>query len=127
MGDFARDRKLALPPRVLSELRARYSAFASDDDETLATIKRVFEATGRIIDPHTAVAVAAAARFAPPPAVILSTAHPAKFPDAVTRAIGKPPAVPPALAALEKLPERLEILPNKLPLLRQFISSRLAG
>ena len=127
MEDFARDRKLALPPGVLSDLRARYSAFASNDAETLATIKRIFEATGRIIDPHTAVAVTAAARFHHTPAVILSTAHPAKFPDAVRQAICRAPPVPVALAELEKLPERLDILPNKLPLLAQFISSRLAA
>ena len=41
MDDFARDRKLVLPPKILGDLRARYSAFASNDDETLATIKRV--------------------------------------------------------------------------------------
>jgi threonine synthase len=127
MADFARDSKLVLPPKILSELRARYSAYASNDDETLATIKRVYEQTGRILDPHTAVAAAASARAGLKPAIILATAHPAKFPDAVTKAIGRAPPAPPALAALEKLPERLDIMANKLPLLRQFISSRLAG
>ena len=97
------------------------------DAVTLATIKRIHDATGRIIDPHTAVAAAAAARLTTPgPKVILSTAHPAKFTDAVTRAIGHAPPVPPALAALQKMPEKLSEMPNKLPLLRQFISSRLA-
>jgi threonine synthase len=128
MNDFARDRKLVLPPLVLENLRARYSAFASDDAQTLATIKRIHDATGQIIDPHTAVAAAAVAHLTTPgPKVILSTAHPAKFPDAVARAIGLAPPVPPPLAALDKLPEKLDILPNSLPLLRQFISSRLAA
>ena len=130
MEDFARDKKLVLPAKVLDELRARYSAFASNDEETLAIIKRVHEKTGRILDPHTAVAAAAAARVGAQgqngPVVILSTAHPAKFPDAVTRAIGRAPGSPKALAALDKLPERMEVLDSKLPLLRQFISSRLA-
>jgi threonine synthase len=127
MNGFARDRKLALPAPVLNALRQRYSAFASNDAQTLATIKRIHASSGRILDPHTAVAAAAAARVTARPAVILATAHPAKFPDAVKAAIGQKPPVPPALAALEKMPERLDILPNKLPLLRQFISSRLAG
>jgi threonine synthase len=127
MSDFARDRKLILPPLVLDDLRSRYSAFASDDDETLATIKRVFADTGRIIDPHTAVAAAAAQRCDGGPKVVLATAHPAKFSDAVARAIGQLPPVPPALASLQKLPEKLDVLPNKLPLLRQFISSRLTA
>jgi len=127
MSDFARDRKLALPAMVLNELRSRYSAFASNDAETLATIRRVHAETGRILDPHTAVAAAAAARFEGGPKVVLATAHPAKFPDAVRQAIGQAPPVPPALAALEKLPEKLDVLESKLPLLAQFISSRLPG
>jgi threonine synthase len=127
MNDFARDRKLVLPPAVLSELRARYSGYASNDEETIETIRRVYAQTGRVIDPHTAVAAAAAAKVKTRPVVILSTAHPAKFPDAVMKAIGRAPDTPEALAGLAKLPERLDILPNKLPLLRQFISSRLAA
>jgi threonine synthase len=86
----------------------------------------VYDQTGRILDPHTAVAACAAARFTANPTVILSTAHPAKFPDAVIRAIGHPPLQPKALADLQKMPEKLSDLANKLPLLRQFISSRLA-
>jgi threonine synthase len=125
MNDFSRDKKLVLPLPVLAALRARYSAFACDDDETLAAIKRVFDETGQIIDPHTAVAVAAAAHLGAGPKIILSTAHPAKFPDAVRRAIGHAPPVPPALAALENLAEKQDILANNLSLLRQFISSRL--
>ena len=72
----------------------------------------------------------AAARRLPPqdaPVVILSTAHPAKFPDAVAKSIGAPPPVPARLQGLQSKPERMEKLPNKLALIRDFISSRLAG
>ena len=127
MNDFSRDRKLVLPPPVLESLRARYSAFACDDAQTLAVIKRMFEKTGRILDPHTAVAAKAIDTISARPMVILSTAHPAKFPDAVAKAIGRPPQVPPPLARLQNLPEKLDILANKLPLLRQYISSKLAA
>jgi threonine synthase len=127
MNDFTRDKKLVLPPKLLAELRDRYGAFASSDEETLATIRRVHEQTGRILDPHTAVAAGVASRAGTGPVVILSTAHPAKFPEAVRRAIGRAPETPKALAELEKRPERMEVLANKLPLLRQFISSRLPG
>ncbi len=84
--------------------------------------------TGQVIDPHTAVAVHAARRIpaSPIPAVILSTAHPAKFPAAVARAIGRDPDMPEGLRKVMDLPEKLDFLPNDLALLRQFISSRLA-
>jgi threonine synthase len=129
MNDFSREKRLEIPQEVLASLRARYSAFAEDDFATTAAIKAVHDETGRIIDPHTAVGVAAARELtgAPSPVVILSTAHPAKFPDAVARAIGAPPPVPARLAGLESLPERVETLPKNLPLIRDFISSRLGA
>jgi threonine synthase len=110
-------------------LRARYDARASDDEETIATINAVATTSGRIIDPHTAVAVSASRKlgFPPEPVVILSTAHPAKFADAVAQATGEKPPMPEGLKRVLELPEKLEILPNKLSLIRQFISSRLAA
>jgi threonine synthase len=132
MSDFARTRELELPATVLAELRARYSAFASNDEETRAAIKAVYKLTGRIIDPHTAVGVAAAMKMAHKdqkplsPVVILSTAHPAKFPQAVQEAIGVLPPEPDRLAGLKNLPERLDILDNDPVLIKRFISSRLA-
>ena len=57
--------------------------------------------------------------------MILATAHPAKFPDAVARATGAPPPVPVRLQGMEKLAEKVETLPKSLPLIRDFISSRL--
>ncbi len=129
MNDFSRERRLAIPQEVLARLQARYSAFAEDDFATIAAIKATYDETGRIIDPHTAVGVAAAQRLdgLPGPVVVLATAHPAKFPDAVARAIGAPPPVPARLQGLENLPERVETLPGKLPLIRDFISSRLGS
>lgn len=129
MNDFSRDRRLVLPENVLAQLRSRYSAFAADDAATVAAIQATHRGIGRIIDPHTAVGVAAARQLkdAQGPVVILSTAHAAKFPDAVARAIGAPPPVPVRLQGLEKMPERVETLPRSLPLIREFISSRLGS
>jgi threonine synthase len=129
MSDFARSRKLALPQPVLEKLRARYSAFASNDDETRAAIARVYKETGRIIDPHTAVGVAATMKMwsAPSPVVVLSTAHPAKFPDAVTEAIGRPPAVPSRLAGLADRAENYVVSAPEASLIKRIISSKLAS
>jgi threonine synthase len=127
MRDFARDKRLGIPQEVLVRLRSRYSAFAADDEDTRAAIAAIHKQTGRIIDPHTAVGVAAALQLGktPSPVVILSTAHAAKFPDAVTQAIGAPPPEPHRLAGLKNLPERLDALGPDLALIKQFISSRL--
>jgi threonine synthase len=127
MSDFARTRKLELPAPVFAELRSRYSAFAGNDEETRAAIHSVYRQTGRIIDPHTAVGVAAALKIGKPlsPVVILSTAHPAKFPQAVEEAIGAAPPEPQRLSGLKNLPERQEVLDADAVLIKRFISSRL--
>src|SRR4051812_39217024 len=129
MREFAKTRRLELPPSVLAQLRARYSAFACDDAAVLATIQKTAAETGQVIDPHTAVAACAAGQIpaSAAPVVILSTAHAAKFADAVTQALGRPPAMPDGLKSVMGLPEQYETIPNDPALIRQFISSRLPG
>ena len=77
------------------------------DGQTLASIRRVYEETGYIADPHTAVALAAA-RGASNPVVVLSTAHPAKFPDTIKRALGSAPEEASGLASLYSIPTRVQ-------------------
>ncbi|MEI9993163.1 MAG: threonine synthase [Rhizomicrobium sp.] len=128
MTGFARDKRLALPEMVRENLHARYAAARCDDIETLETIKRCHAQTGRIIDPHTAVALHAAWRLnhrPGAPIVVLSTAHPAKFPDAVAQAIGAPPAMPARLEGLFAGEEHYETLPNDKALVRAHIESKL--
>ncbi len=123
MASFAKTRSLTLPPAILAALRARYSARRTSDEETLTTIARVQRETGRLIDPHTAVAVAAAPT-SDGPVVILSTAHPAKFPDAVAKATGQSPPLPQRLAGLYEGVERVDTLPGQLSAVRDYIVNR---
>jgi threonine synthase len=117
-----------LPAHVQAALRARYAACRCDDVETLETIARVYRQTGRFIDPHTAVGVAAASRSADDALVrvVLATAHPAKFPDAVRRATGSAPPLPPRLAHLYEGVERVTVLANDRAEIRAFIEDRLS-
>jgi threonine synthase len=104
-----------------------FAAARCDDAGTLAEIARVFDETGELIDPHTAIGIAAARERASAvldphtPIVAVATAHPAKFPDAVERATGIRPALPPHLADLYERPERLTVLPNDLAQLRDYV------
>ena len=127
MADFSRARRLVLPPDILAALRARYAALAIDDDRTLATIAALHQISGRLVDPHTAVALAAAEEIqagASGPVVVLSTAHPAKFPDAVRRATGVEPPLPPRLKGLYEGVERVTVRGHDLDQVRAFISDR---
>jgi threonine synthase len=107
-------------------LRADVTGISSDDEETRSTIADVFQRTGYVLDPHGAVAYCAARKAALPgegPAVILATAHPAKFPDVVEEATRRPVPLPPALAARMHEPEHwVEIDPSDADLRRLLLN-----
>jgi threonine synthase len=101
-----------------------FRAARFDDEETIEEIRRIHAETGLLIDPHTATATAAARRIGGErPIVTLSTAHPAKFPEAVERATGVRPALPDHLADLFDRAERTRALPNDLATVQAFVRS----
>jgi threonine synthase len=82
-------------------------AHASNTEETLATIREVWAEHEYLLDPHTAVGLAVGrALRTESPLVCLATAHPAKFPESVTEAVGEDVAHHPRVDALEGLPTR---------------------
>ncbi|HZK89365.1 MAG TPA: threonine synthase [Stellaceae bacterium] len=100
-----------------------------DDAATLAEIGQTYRRTGRLIDPHSAVAVAAArAELArdesAAPMVALATAHPAKFSETVERATGIRPQMPDALVEIMEKPEQVTALPNDIAAVSRFIRER---
>ena len=97
---------------------------AVSEEETMATIGDVYARDGYVLDPHTAVGVAAARRFErPEPVVCLATAHPAKFPESVNAAVGEDVAHHPVLDGLAGLPERKTALPADVDALKEFIAA----
>ena len=124
MGGFAKTRSLAIPQPILRALQERYLATSTSDTETIATIARIYAESGLVIDPHTAVGLAAAQTLKGElkgPTIALATAHPAKFSDAVTKAIGKATELPPHLADLLSRKERYTTLANSTDAVRQFV------
>jgi threonine synthase len=114
MASLAQSQRFVLSAHALSQLRATVSANRADEDETAATMRTVLRETGQCIDPHTAVAVAVAEKETRDPAipmVVLATAHPAKFPDAVEAACGMRPPLPDWLSDLPDRPESFDLLP----------------
>jgi threonine synthase len=91
-----------MPEAAWSTLRETFRAARLDDAETLEAMREQRAAYGFAADPHSAIAVAAAARLREPgvPMVAMATAHEGKFRDAVRRATGHLPPLPPALADL---------------------------
>jgi len=133
MGELEATGTLKPTPDMLQQSRVHMDSARATDAEVLETIKTAYEASGYVLDPHSAVGVAAARSLGTKPGVpmvCLACAHWAKFPDALTQAIGpqamKSLTVPEPLASLHTLPTRVAPLPNSLPKVQGFINETIA-
>jgi threonine synthase len=130
MASLAQSGRFELPAGALERIRAEFSAERVSEDQTRETMRRVHELSGYVLDPHTAVGVAAAARYrgaekaAESPVVTLATAHPAKFPAAVKAATGVEPGLPLWLADLYGRAERYDVLANDQAAVEAYVSAR---
>lgn len=112
----------------LATARQIFTAARADDDLTLQTIRDVYKESGYILDPHSAVGIAAAhqlARELPEPVIMLACAHPAKFPETIKRAIGIKPELPAPVAELLQKPERSTLLLPRIESVRKFMAEKI--
>jgi len=126
MASLAQSRQFTIAPKALDDIRSRFTAERADEDETAAAIRTAQRETGYLLDPHTAVALAVAEKESRNPAipmVVLSTAHPAKFPAAVKAASGINPQLPDWLGDLNTRPERVTVLPADQGAVEKFITA----
>lgn len=110
-------------------VNAAVRAVSVSDPDTAECIRAVHRRAGYLLDPHTAVGWLAMERSTDPgagPRVVLSTAHPAKFPDVVEKATGEPVPVPEALAARLSGEERMIQVAATHQALRSFLLSESA-
>jgi threonine synthase len=116
MSELAEEGSFTIPAEALKRIRADFDAFRVDEVACAEEMSRVYRSSGMIVDPHTAVGVHAARKAldASPstPVIVLATAHPAKFPDAVERATGVKPVLPERLKDLMERKEAIVVLPN---------------
>lgn len=108
------------------QMRDCFSSARVDDALTCETIAQVFAETGKLVDPHTAVGIRAARECnADPdtPMITLSTAHPAKFSDAITEAGLDTPELPEHLADLFEKEEHYSVVPNELTAVTDFVKA----
>ncbi len=120
MEEFAKRDRAVL--RQNGEVDATINAQRVNTDETVATIRKTWEQFGYLVDPHTAVGVAAATQaHLEGPVICLATAHPAKFPDAVNQAIGRTVASHPRLDELQRQNARKIRLPADQSKVRDYL------
>ena len=125
MRAFAETGAIDLPPRALSQMREVFVGAGVSESETARAIVSTLNQSGELVDPHTAVGLAAAYRLGlgqgGAPLVVLSTAHAAKFPEAVTAASGVAPKMPRSAQGLADKPERIDRLPADLTAVKGYI------
>ena len=129
------ERILARWDRDHAAVGAHLRGCAVSDADTLATMRDVHRRDGRLVDPHTAVGIAAARRLratvaagaGQPPLVVLATADAGKFPETVRRATGVEPAIPAPLQELLERPKQAVPLVPRYEALRSFILEQTAA
>jgi len=126
MASLRQSGRFVLPDPVLAEIRRDFDAGRADETETAAAIRAAWREAGDLVDPHTAVALAVADRDNPDstiPDIVLSTAHAAKFPDAVEAACGMRPQLPAWLDGLMTRPEQITVVNNDQTEIERFVLS----
>lgn len=124
MQSFKQSGSFTLDDTLMKKARETFEARRCSDAQTIIMMAECYKETGYMIDPHTAVglfAAWAAERDPAIPLVALACAHPAKFPDAVEKATGIHPPLPPHLADLYERKEIFTVLPNDQTKLQDFV------
>ncbi len=125
MERFARGGKLEFSAEEVRRVAGDFASLSITSDETVATIAAFHDRTGYVLDPHTAVGVRAGQELAGGecPVICLATAHPAKFGDAVRRAIGTDPEYPASLQGIDSRERRCEVLDADLAAIKEFLAA----
>ncbi len=116
MADFRSTGKMSVAEPVWRAIAKDFKAFTLSDEQTLAEIARLFREAEYLADPHSIIGIAAARELGPigMPVIAAATAHPAKFPDAIEKAVGSRPPLPPHLSNLYERDEKFIRAPNDL-------------
>jgi threonine synthase len=128
MAYFKENGSLSIEESTLGTVRELFSSYSVSDAETLDTIAATFRDTGELLDPHTAIGVAAARKCVTRPdlpLVVLATAHPVKFAAAIELAGLAVPPLPQHLADLLERKEAFTVLPHDLDKVKDFILQQL--
>ena len=126
MADFEATKRMAIPADRLASAAGLFASARIDADEMALAMRWAFDKAGEIVDPHSAIGLAAARAADLPvdvPVVTLATAHPTKFRDAVERAIGQRPTQPARISGLFEREERYTVLPATLDAVEGYVAA----
>jgi len=128
MNSFKEKGTFSIGSEYMTKARNEFDAHRCSDEQTQSLMKACYDETGYLLDPHTAVGLFAGLQVREDPSVplvALACAHPAKFPDAVKKATGIHPPLPPHLADLYEREEFVTPLKNDLKIVQEFIKNNI--
>lgn len=124
MEGFQKGGSISVEVDKIEKARELFSSCGVDDKFTCATIKKTYDSCGEIIDPHTATGIKAAKsckKSVDIPTIVLATAHPAKFPDAIEKSDVPEPELPRHFTPLMSREEKFDVLPNDIEAVKAYI------
>jgi threonine synthase len=127
MAGFEAERAMTLPADMIAGAQPLFTSARIDGDAMTMAMRWAQDKAGQVIDPHSAIGLAAAREAglsADIPVVTLATAHPAKFPDAVERATGLRPSLPSRLGGLFDRAEQFDVLPATAEAIKAYVGER---
>jgi threonine synthase len=127
MRGFEAERAMTIPADMIAGAKPLFASARIDGDSMTMAMRWAQEKAGQVIDPHSAIGLAAARAAGLPsdvPVVTLATAHPAKFPDAVERATGVRPSLPSRIGGLFDRAEQFDVLPATPDAIKAYVAER---
>ena len=116
-----KDNSFKIEQDKLKDLRNDFDSESLNETEVINTIKKFYEEYNIVIDPHTAIGVGAVEKLNLSDVVILSTAHPCKFPVAIEKAISKIEKLPESLNYINDKEEKFEVVSNDLEKVKDYV------
>ena len=126
MQGIKNEKKYLIEEKELKKIKKDFISESVSEQELLSCIKKVYEKYKIIIDPHTAVGLGALEKInLTGKKIVLSTAHPCKFPEAINKSINAKSNLPNRLNYILNEKENFDIIENNFEKVKQYILSKL--
>ena len=114
-----------LDQEIIQKINKDFLSESLSEEETLNEISETYNENKYILDPHTAIGLGVAKKLNLDNCIVLATAHPAKFPDAITKSINQKIDLPLELAYINNKKENFQIIDNSIEKIKEYIKGRI--
>jgi len=114
-----------LDQEMIKKINKDFLSESLSEEETLNEISETYNKNKYILDPHTAIGLGVAKKLNLDNCIVLATAHPAKFPDAITKSINQKIDLPIELAYINNKKENFQIIDNSIEKIKEYIKGRI--